>query len=109
MQASTGSELIKNLVVTAPSSVDQVGPANPKNIPNVPAQSQFCSAYRDGTGAGDALYQICMNFPNIPSQKWASCVRGKLMSQYVRNGNPIDLSWYLLVNHPVDFLSCPVK
>jgi RHS repeat-associated protein len=80
-----------------------------KSIPNVPAQAQYCSAYRDGTGAGDALYQICMNFPNIPSQKWASCVRGKLMGQYVRNGNPIDLSWYLLVNHPVDFLTCPVN
>ncbi len=86
-----------------------IGPADPKSIPNVPPDPAFCGTYRDGTGFGNIMYGICMHFPNFPSQKWNHCVRGKLMNQYVRNGNPIDVSWYLFVDHPVDFLTCPVK
>jgi hypothetical protein len=85
-----------------------IGPDNGKSIPNVPAEWGFCNKYRDGSGAGSVLYNICMNFPNFPSQKWAGCVRGKLLNQYTPNGNPIELTWYLFVDHPVDFVTCPV-
>lgn len=80
-----------------------IGLADPKSIPDVPPDPAFCGTYRDGTGAGDILYNICMGFPNFPSQKWNHCVRGKLMNQYVRNGNPLDLTWYLFVDHPADY------
>jgi hypothetical protein len=86
-----------------------IGPENGKSIPNVPPDPAFCGTYRDGTGAGSIFYNICMKFPNFPSQKWNHCVRGKLMNRYVRNGNPLDLTWYLFVNHPVDFVTCPVN
>lgn len=90
-----------------PSSIPTVQRA-PKR-PNIPPSQQACSLYRDGSGAGSALYNICMNFPNFPSQKWAGCVRGNLLNQYVPNGNPLDLTWYLFVDHPVDFLTCPIN
>ena len=82
---------------------------NGKSIPSVPADRGFCNKYRDGSGAGGTLYNVCMNFPNVPSQNWAACVRGKLLNQYVPNGNPVQLSWYLFVDHPVDFLTCPIN
>jgi hypothetical protein len=84
---------------TAISQTPQVGPANPKTIPNVPPHPQFCSAYRDGSGAGEALYNLCMGFPNNP---WSNCVRGKLLNQYPRNPNPFQLLWYLVPDHPYD-------
>jgi hypothetical protein len=80
-----------------------VGPANPNDKPNVPPTPGFCSTYRDGTGAGDALYNLCMGFPNNP---WSNCVRGKLLNQYPRNPNPFQLLWYLVPDHPYDFATC---
>jgi len=92
-----------------PSVIPVVQRDNGKSIPNVPPEWGFCSKYRDGSGGGSALYDICMNSPNFPSQKWAGCVRGKLLNKYVPNGNPLDLTWYLFVDHPVDFLTCPIN
>jgi hypothetical protein len=80
-----------------------VGPNNGKSKPNVPPDTRFCSAYRDGTGAGDILYGICMGFPNGP---WSNCVRGELLNQFVPNGNPVQLFNYLVVDHPLDFANC---
>ena len=60
------------------SQTPQIGPANPNDKPNVPPTPGFCSTYRDGTGAGDALYNLCMGFPNNP---WSNCVRGKLLNR----------------------------
>ena len=80
-----------------------IGPANPKDKPNVPPTWDYCKSYRDGTGAGSALYNLCMSFPNNP---WSNCVRGKLLNQYVPNGNPLDLSIYLVWDHPKDFATC---
>jgi len=83
-----------------------IGPANPNDKPNVPPTWSYCSAYRDGTGAGDALYHLCMNFPDGP---WSNCVRGKLLKQYVPNGNPLQLGYYLFLDHPIDFAACRCK
>ncbi len=88
----------------APSNAT-IGPADPHSKLNVPPDPAFCGGYRDGTGAGDALYHLCMNFPNNP---WSNCVRGNLLNQYTRNGNPIDLSVYLFWDHPKDFATCAV-
>lgn len=77
--------------------------ANGKFKPNVPPEWGFCGKYRDGSGGGSALYQICMNTPNSP---WGNCVRGTLLNQYTPNPNPPELFVYLFVDHPVDFASC---
>ncbi len=71
--------------------------------PNVPPDWDDCKKYRDGSGAGDSLYQLCMKFPDNP---WSNCVRGRLLQQYVPNGSPLDLSKYLFWDHPLDFASC---
>jgi RHS repeat-associated protein len=76
---------------------------NGKFKPNVPPEWGFCGKYRDGSGGGSALYQICMNTPNSP---WGNCVRGTLLNQYTPNPNPPELFVYLFVDHPVDFASC---
>jgi hypothetical protein len=76
---------------------------NGKSVPNVPPVWGFCSKYRDGSGGGSALYQICMNTPNSP---WGNCVRGTLLNQYTPNPNPPELFVYLFVDHPIDFASC---
>jgi hypothetical protein len=87
---------------TAPNNAS-IGPADPKSIPNVPPDPAFCGDYRDGTGAGDALYHLCMNFPNGP---WSNCVRGKLLNQYTRNPNPLQLVWYFGPDHAYDSATC---
>jgi hypothetical protein len=69
-----------------------IGPAGDEFFPDVPPAWDYCSAYRDGTGAGEALYQICMNTPNGP---WSNCVRGSLLNQWTPNPNPFQLGWYL--------------
>jgi len=66
-----------------------------------------CSAYLDGTGAGQILFNLCSKV--FPNGAWSNCVRGKLLNQYVRNGNPLDLSIYLFWDHPKDFASCLVQ
>jgi len=76
---------------------------NGKSIPNVPPDWRFCSAYRDGTGAGDALYHLCMAFPNGPV---SNCMRGKLLNQYTPNPNPLQLVWYLFPDHGYDLVTC---
>ena len=73
--------------------------------PNVPPLWGFCSAYRDGTGAGEALYQICMRTGN---NEWSNCVRGMLLNQYTPNPNPFQLVWYLGPDHAYDFATCAV-
>ena len=83
-----------------------IGPDNGKSKPNVPPEWGFCSGYRDGTGAGDAMYHLCMSFPNGP---WSNCVRGKLLNQWTPNGNPLDLSIYLFWDHPKDFAACAMQ
>ena len=75
-----------------PSVTPVVQRDNGKSKPNVPPEWGFCSGYRDGTGAGDAMYHLCMSFPNGP---WSNCVRGNLLNQWTPNGNPLDLSIYL--------------
>ena len=93
---------------------DQPCVSNAKGMsirPNVPPSWQACSYYRDGSGAGDILYNICMNMPGAGNSwisQWGRCARGKLLNQYVRNGDPLDLTIYLL-EHPVDFATCAVK
>jgi RHS repeat-associated protein len=64
-----------------------------------------CSPYLDGTGAGSSLFHICQWFPNGPK---SNCIRGKLLSQYVPNGNPFQLVWYL-GGHFYDFGACAVE
>ena len=76
---------------------------NGKSKPNVPPEWGFCSAYRDGTGAGDAMYHLCMSFPNGP---WYNCVRGNLLNQWTPNPNPFQLVWYLGPDHAYDFATC---
>jgi hypothetical protein len=77
--------------------------ANGKFKPNVPPEWGFCGKYRDGSGGGSALYQICMSTPSSP---WGNCVRGTLLNQYTPNPNPPELFVYLFVDHPIDFASC---
>ena len=77
---------------------------NGKSIPNVPPDKGFCSTYRDGTGAGDILYGLCMGFPNSPK---SNCMRGMLLQQFVPNDNPPDLIFrYGFYDHGKDFVSC---
>jgi len=97
-------------VVAANNGTPPVTPVvqrdNGKSKPNVPPEWGFCSGYRDGTGAGDAMYHLCMSFPNGP---WSNCVRGNLLNQWTPNGNPLDLSIYLFWDHPKDFASCALQ
>ena len=79
-----------------------------KSIPNVPASGYWCSRYSDGTRSGPILNWICLHFPDFPSQKWSSCVRGKLRQEYTPDGNAKQLAIYLFWDHPKDFLTCPV-
>jgi RHS repeat-associated protein len=79
---------------------------NGKSKPNVPPEWGFCSGYRDGTGAGDAMYHLCMSFPNGP---WSNCVRGKLLNQWTPNPNPFQLVWYLGPDHAYDFATCAIQ
>jgi len=89
-----------------PSVTPVVQRENGKSKPNVPPEWGFCSGYRDGTGAGDAMYHLCMSFPNGP---WSNCVRGNLLNQWTPNGNPLDLSIYLFWDHPKDFATCAMQ
>jgi RHS repeat-associated protein len=59
--------------------------------PNVPRGWDSCSPYMDGTGAGDILYGICMHFPTPDSWPWTTCMRGRLLQQWVPNDNAADL------------------
>jgi len=80
--------------------------------PDVPASSAFCSAYRDGTGAGAILYQICMNSPsgNIGIGRWGNCVRGNLLREFIPNDNPVDLIFrYGVADHFYYFTACAVE
>lgn len=52
------------------------------------------------------LFKICTNSPNGP---WSNCVRGNLLNQYVQNGNPFQLGWYLFADHIYDFAACGVQ
>jgi RHS repeat-associated protein len=89
----------------SPNKVHVIGPG--KSKPNVPPDRDFCSIYRDGTGAGDALYQICMH---TPDSEWGNCVRGNLMQQFTPRDNPADLIFrYVLFDHPKDFAACAGK
>jgi RHS repeat-associated protein len=106
--ASTGPVLLAQAQLPpANNSTPPITPVvqrdNGKSKPNVPPEWGFCSAYRDGSGGGSAMYNLCMGFPNGP---WSNCVRGKLLNQYVRNGNPAELFVYVFVDHPIDFASC---
>ncbi|HET9304899.1 MAG TPA: RHS repeat-associated core domain-containing protein, partial [Candidatus Sulfotelmatobacter sp.] len=83
-----------------------IGPDKGKSKPNVPPEWGFCSGYRDGTGAGDAMYHLCMSFPNGP---WSNCVRGKLLNQWTPNSNPFQLVWYLGPDHAYDFATCAMQ
>jgi RHS repeat-associated protein len=102
MQAPIPSFLFFNGPTKAPNNAT-IGPANPNSKPNVPPDPAFCGGYRDGTGAGDALYHLCMNFPNNP---WSNCVRGNLLNQYTPNPTPFQLVWYLGPDHAYDFATC---
>jgi RHS repeat-associated protein len=95
---------------TSPNAANNGTPTTPvvqkdngKSIPNVPPEWGFCSGYRDGSGAGDAMYHLCMSFPNGP---WSNCVRGKLLNQWTPNPNPFQLVWYLGPDHTYDFATC---
>jgi RHS repeat-associated protein len=79
--------------------------ANGTFKPNVPPKWDYCSSYRDGTGGGEMLYQICVNTPNGP---WPNCVRGMLLNQWTPNPNPFQLVWYLGPDHAYDFTTCAV-
>jgi RHS repeat-associated protein len=77
---------------------------NGVTIPNVPPGWSFCKDYRDdGSGAGEVLYHLCNGFPDNP---WSNCTRGLLLDQYVKGGNPAELSMYLVVDHLKDFAYC---
>jgi RHS repeat-associated protein len=91
-------------VASANSGTPALLPAAAK--PNASPGWGTCSSYRDGTGAGDILYQICMNTPNNP---WSNCVRGTLVDQYVPHGNPLQLAVYLFIDHPKDFVNCAIR
>jgi hypothetical protein len=95
-------------VVTKPGTV--IKPASGKFTPSAPAVWGFCSAYRDGTGAGETLYQICMHTPtgNMVFGEWGDCMRGKLLTQWTPNPNPFQLVVYLVPDHAVDAATCAV-
>lgn len=80
----------------------QIGPGQA----GIPPDPLACSTYLDGTGAGSALYHLCMAFPD---GQWSNCVRDKLLNQYVANGNPLDLAIYLVWDHPKDFATCAIQ
>ena len=72
--------------------------------PSVLPSWDNCSFYRDGTGAGEILYQICRNTPDKP---WADCVRGKLLQQFVPNDDPLhEIFIYGAWDHSKDFITC---
>jgi RHS repeat-associated protein len=87
-------------------------PSSSLFAPDVPAASAWCSAYRDGTGAGAILYQICMNTPSGRTGvgRWGNCVRGNLLREYVPNDNPADLIFrYGAWDHFYYFTACAVQ
>jgi hypothetical protein len=72
-----------------------------------PPDGYSCAIYRDGTGAGDILYQICMHAGN---NSWSNCVRGGLLSQFIPLDNPFGLVFrYGLVDHLLDFAVCATE
>jgi len=87
-----------------PAVPPKVGPS-PK--PDTPATWDSCKFYRDGTGAGETLYQICKTTPN---GAWWNCVRGGLLSQFTPNDNLLDLTTrYLVVDHSYYFGWCATE
>jgi RHS repeat-associated protein len=85
-----------------PDDPPTVGPGTP----GFPGNPLGCSGYLDGTGAGQILFGICMK---APDNQWGRCVRGRLINQYVPNGNPAQLAVYLFVDHAYDFAACGVQ
>lgn len=81
-----------------------IGPSNQKGTPPDPFA---CSAYLDGTGAGEILDGLCMHLlPWNPNSPWSDCVRGKLLQQYPGDPGSFQFWWYLGPDHAYDFGTC---